>query len=52
LTLIGFEDVQGSVPRSFDITPDGEFLVVASQDTHTINTFKIDKVTGKLMTTG
>jgi len=27
-------------------------LVVASQDTHTINTFKIDKVSGKLMTTG
>jgi len=52
LTLVGHEDVGGSIPRSFGITPDGNFLLVACQDTHTINTFKIDKESGKLTNTG
>jgi 6-phosphogluconolactonase len=42
----------GSIPRSFGITPDGEFMLVACQDTHKVNVFKVDKESGKLMTTG
>ena len=52
LTLVGHEDIGGSIPRSFGITPEGDYLIVACQDTHTINTFKIDKETGKLTSTG
>ena len=29
LTLVGHEDIDGSIPRSFAITPDGNYLLVA-----------------------
>ena len=52
LTLVEHTDVEGSIPRNFSISPDGEYLVVACQDTHTVGSFKIDKATGKLTSTG
>lgn len=45
-------DIDGSIPRNFGISPDGNFLLVACQDTHTVNTFKIMKDTGLLVNTG
>jgi len=52
LTLVGHEDTDGSMPRFFQITADGNYLLVSCQDTHTVNTFSIDKETGKLTNTG
>jgi len=52
LSLVGHEHVGGSIPRSFGITPSGDFMLVACQDTHSINTFAVDKETGLLTNTG
>ena len=52
LTLVGHQDVIGSIPRSFAITPDGDFILVACQDTHRVNVFRVDKKTGLLKFTG
>jgi 6-phosphogluconolactonase len=41
LTLVGFEPCGGSVPRNFQLTASGDFLLVANQDTHNIATFKV-----------
>ena len=52
LTVVGHEQVGGSIPRNFGITPNGEFMLVACQDTHNINTFRINRDTGELTATG
>jgi 6-phosphogluconolactonase len=40
----------GEVPRNFIIDPTGNFILVGS--THSINTFKVDKTSGRLTLTG
>ena len=52
LTLVEHTSVEGEIPRNFAISPDGEFILVACQNTHTVGSFKIDKTTGKLTSTG
>ena len=41
----------GKTPRNFMITPSGNYLLVANQNTDNIVVFKIDKSTGKLTLT-
>ena len=52
LELIQSQDSKGLVPRDFTISPDGNFLFVANQNSNTIITFKINQETGKLEETG
>ncbi|MEI9946303.1 MAG: lactonase family protein [Chitinophagaceae bacterium] len=52
LTMIGRQSVLGRTPRNFAITPGGEFLLVANQDTNEIIIFKRDQKTGMLSPTG
>jgi 6-phosphogluconolactonase len=46
LQLLGHQATYGKGPRSFVISPSGDFLLVANQDTDNVFTFKIDKSTG------
>ncbi|TYZ57669.1 hypothetical protein PybrP1_011173 [[Pythium] brassicae (nom. inval.)] len=50
LELVGFEPTRGKAPRNFLVYRD--FLLVANQDTDTIELFHIDAVNGKLTFTG
>jgi 6-phosphogluconolactonase len=43
LTLQHVEPTRGSEPRDFCLTPDGRYLLVANQDTHSIVSFTIDE---------
>ena len=52
LTYVGHEPTQGKNPRNFAIDPTGTFLLAANQDTDTIVTFRLDRQTGRLMSTG
>jgi 6-phosphogluconolactonase len=49
LRLLGHQSTYGKGPRSFVIDPNGDFLLVANQDTDNVFTFKIDKDTGLLI---
>ena len=42
----------GKHPRSFDISPDGKWLIVAAMNDDTVSTFRIDSETGRLTPTG
>ncbi|MBB1629135.1 lactonase family protein [Achromobacter sp. UMC71] len=46
LDLIGFIAVGGRAPRDIALTPDGAFLLVASQDDHFIRALRLDPATG------
>lgn len=50
LTKIGYQ-ITGQGPRNFAITPDGEYMLVACQQDHLIQIFKISKKTGFLTNT-
>ena len=39
---------EGDHPRDFNITPDGEFLLIANMISHNLTLYKIDRDTGKL----
>jgi len=52
LTLIENEPIQGKVPRSFNLTPDGKFLLAAGQQSNTVAVFTVNAETGKLDYTG
>ena len=49
---IGTWPAGGRTPRDFALTPDGRFLLAASQDDHTVAVFAIDPATGALTATG
>lgn len=42
----------GRTPRNFVVSPDGQFLLCANQNTNNIVLFRIDTATGKLTSTG
>ena len=42
----------GKVPRGFVLSPDGRFLLVASQDDNTVQSYRIDAKTGMLTAVG
>jgi len=48
LTFLGNQSTKGKTPRNFIISKDGQFLLVANQDSDTIVTFKINQETGVL----
>ena len=52
LSLIQHIGVQGRAPRNFNISPDGQHLIVANQDSNNLVVFKIDQTTGKLTASG
>jgi 6-phosphogluconolactonase len=52
LQPIGSWHAGGRTPRDFTLTPDGAFLLVASQDEHAIAVFAVDAATGALTATG
>ena len=48
IKLIGHEDTKGEMPRNFTLTPDGDYLLVANQNTNNIVAFKRNAETGLL----
>lgn len=52
LTLIGDVDSGGQVPRNFALSPDGEWMIVANQDSHNVLTYRMNKLTGTPQPTG
>lgn len=48
LTARGHESTRGNTPRTFDIDPTGELIVVGNQDSQTVATFRVDSDTGAL----
>ena len=40
------------IPRNFEISPSGEFLAAANQDSNNVVMFRIDQANGKLTPTG
>jgi len=52
LTFLGNQSTKGKSPRNFVIDSDGQFLLVANQDSDNIVIFKINQETGILEDTG
>lgn len=52
LTLIGWMQEDISWPRNFTISPDGNFILVANQNSDLITVYKVDQTTGILTYTG
>lgn len=48
LTLLRCVPSGGEIPRDFDLTPDGRWLLAAHQDTHSICVFAVDEAEGAL----
>lgn len=48
LVLIGHEATRGKTPRNFAISPAGDLLLVANQDSNSITVFQIDTDNGQL----
>lgn len=51
LTFVQRVSTFGKNPRDFAIEPNGNFLLVANQDSDTVFVYKIDKATGKITKT-
>lgn len=52
LKLIEITPCGGKHPRNFELSPDGNWLVCANQDTNNLVSFKVDPATGRLTATG
>jgi 6-phosphogluconolactonase len=52
LTQLATESTGGEWPRNFTLSPNGDFLLVANQNTHNVVSLKVDKATGLLTKTG
>ncbi len=52
LTLIEEVDTRGAIPRDFNLTPDGSYLLAENRKTNSIFVFTVDQETGKLSETG
>jgi 6-phosphogluconolactonase len=48
IKLVGHEDTRGEMPRNFTLTPNGDFLLVANQNSDNIVAFQRNAVTGLL----
>lgn len=48
LKLVSHHNCGGKTPRSFAISPDGNFMVVANQDSNDLVYFNVDKKNGKI----
>ncbi len=52
LKLLGHSSTRGRTPRNFDIHPSGKWLVVANQDSDSLEVFSIDSESGLLSHSG
>jgi 6-phosphogluconolactonase len=52
LQLVEITPCGGKHPRNFELSPDGQWLVCANQDTNNLVSFKVDATTGRLTATG
>lgn len=52
LTLLGHDSTRGRIPRNFVVSPCGEFVAAANQDTDNVILFRRDARTGRLVPTG
>lgn len=52
LTNIGYESVLGKTPRFFTFMPNGKQLLIANEDSHTLQLFDMDTETGLLTFAG
>jgi 6-phosphogluconolactonase len=48
LALLGHESTRGAWPRSFALSPAGDLLLVANQNSDTVVVFRVDVITGQL----
>ena len=49
IQLLGQQPLGGKVPRGFDISPDGNFLIAGGQNSDRVFSFRIDLKAGKLI---
>jgi len=52
LSNIGFASVEGKTPRHFIVDQEGEYLLVANQDTDSVVAFSLDSESGGIKVTG
>ncbi|MFP9114807.1 lactonase family protein [Flavobacterium sp. RHBU_3] len=52
LKIKGYQSTMGNHPRTFTLTPDGNFAIVCNVKSNSVTVFKRDKVTGLLQYTG
>ena len=52
LALQGHEGTSGEVPRNIVLSPRGDYLLAANQDTQNLAMFKLDRATGMPVATG
>lgn len=52
LTLIGHQPSGGKIPRNFSLSPGGNYLLAANQESDEIALFKVNKKNGLLTDTG
>ena len=52
LEVVGHMPVEGAIPRNFAFTQDGNWLLVANQNSGTISSFRVDGRTGQLSLAG
>jgi len=52
LKLVEITPCGGKHPRNFELSPDGQWLVCANQDSDNLVSFKVDAATGRLTATG
>lgn len=48
LSRVEIENSRSAMPRNFNLTPDGKWLVVAGQDSNTIGSFSVNQNSGML----
>ena len=48
ISRVEIENSRSAMPRNFNVTPDGGWLVVAGQNSHTVASFSVDPNTGEL----
>lgn len=48
LTIVGHEPTRGEFPRGMALSPKGDILIAANQNTNDLTIFRIDNATGKL----
>lgn len=51
LSLVEIVSSGGKVPRNFELSPDGQWLVCAHQEAGGVHVFRVDETTGKLTKT-
>ncbi len=49
LQVIECEPIRGAEPRNINLTPQGDWLLAAGQDSHTLASFQVDADTGELV---